>query len=193
MSDATQGDSRRDSKGDTSRDTATVTEAAKLLGVTIRTVQRRLDRGELNSIEEGGKRLVLMPAKATADTSGNAIRRDSDTRHDATGDVTGHEAVARLLEEKDARIADLRATVDAQRLQIEAANRTAAETAAAMRDLVKLQAKALPAPGNEGALQAAQSAPDSVAATRTQPTITGQQQPAEREPRPLWKLIFGVR
>ncbi len=51
---------------------------------------------------------------------------------------------AMLLREKDARIDDLRAQVESQKLQIEAANRQAAEATAALREYLKLQAKALP-------------------------------------------------
>jgi hypothetical protein len=48
-----------------------------------------------------------------------------------------------LLAEKDARIEDLRAQIDAWRLQAEAANRTAAETSAALREALKVLPKAL--------------------------------------------------
>jgi excisionase family DNA binding protein len=70
--DAPQGDSRRDS--------ATITEAARLLGVSVRTVQRRLDTGKLESFESEGKRFVRL----TPDTTANATQGDSVTRHDAT-------------------------------------------------------------------------------------------------------------
>ncbi len=197
MSDATPDATAGDSRGDVSRDTATVTEAAKRLGVTVRTVQRRLDRGELKSIEANGKRLVVLPAEAT----GDATADQSVTRQDATDDTTGHDSgddeVARLLAEKDARIQDLRATVDAQRLQIEAANRTAAEAAAALREALKMSNRALPAVSTsvetESALQAPQRAPETAAGNQARPAPIGSQRPAEREARPLWKVVLGLR
>lgn len=48
-----------------------------------------------------------------------------------------------LLAEKDARITDLRAQVEAQRLQIEAANRATAEAHAALRESLKMSNRAL--------------------------------------------------
>jgi excisionase family DNA binding protein len=77
------------------------------------------------------------------------------------------DATAMLLKEKDERITDLRTQVETQRMQIEAATRQASEATAALREYLKLQAKALPqAPTIEGANQ-------------TQPTL---RQDAQEEP-----------
>ncbi len=68
--------------------------------------------------------------------------------------------VMALLAEKDARIADLRAQVDAQRAAAEDASRNAAELRAALREALKLQTRALPSPD--------QVTPDQALETRTQ-------------------------
>jgi excisionase family DNA binding protein len=200
-----------DTSRDRRRDTATVTEAARLLGVTVRTVQRRLDRGELSAIEAEGKRLVVMPQDATGDTTAEATGRDSDTRqdathdttqatHDATGDATpgdtSRDMTTYLLAEKDAHIADLRAQVDAQRLQIEAANRAAAEATAALREALRFSTRALPAPDTSTHVDArnARETRKSDATTKTTPDAKNAlQSGTAREIRPLWRVILGLR
>jgi hypothetical protein len=73
--------------------------------------------------------------------------REPDANLDANPRTIGREQDANtreLIAEKDARIADLRAQVDAWRLQAEAANRTASETALALRKALDAMPKALP-------------------------------------------------
>jgi excisionase family DNA binding protein len=127
-------------QGDSQRDSATITEAARLLGVSVRTVQRRLDNGDLRAIERDGKRLVDMTPDATSDVT----QGDNVSRHDATRDTTGDGSTPALLDQLKDENAFLRAQVDAWRLQAEAANRTASETAAALREALKAMPKALP-------------------------------------------------
>jgi excisionase family DNA binding protein len=83
MSDTTARQSGA-TRGDSQRDSATITEAARILGVSVRTVQRRLDNGKLESFESEGKRFVRLTPDATA----NATQGDSVTRHDAPSDAT---------------------------------------------------------------------------------------------------------
>jgi excisionase family DNA binding protein len=185
--DATQGDSRRDSRGDVSRDMsrdiATVTEAAKRLGVTVRTVQRRLDRGELKSIEADGKRLVVLPAGATAGATGDTTAGDSDTRHDATGDATPHDSggafMAHLVEEN----AFLRRAVEQR-------DRDAAELRAALRKALDAMPKAITAPADSDAPQAPQLAAFPQKGNQAQPARNGARRPAQRA---LWRVILGIR
>jgi excisionase family DNA binding protein len=54
----------------------TITAAADALGVSVRTVQRRLDNGELEEVKEYGKRLVRLPADVSHDAT-------DDTPHDS--------------------------------------------------------------------------------------------------------------
>jgi hypothetical protein len=156
-------------------DVVSITEAAHHLGVSVRTVQRRLDGGQLEAVWEGDTRRVRLPiegdrATRQGDTSEGDTRRDSGTtRHDAPqGDIqrdtsrdnttNAQSTLASLIAEKDARITDLRATVEAQRLQIEAANRTAAEAQAALREALKMSNRALMEPG-QSTLEVVSSAP----------------------------------
>lgn len=141
-------------------ETLSITEAAQRLGISVRTVQRRLDAGTLEAAFEGDTRRVMWrdttrqndapqgdtrhDSDATATTFESDAGRHRDTpKRDSEGD-TSHDMTRQLLAEKDARIADLHATVEAQRLQIEAANRASAESAAALREYLKISAKALP-------------------------------------------------
>ncbi len=61
-----------------------ITEAAKHLGVSVRTVQRRLDSGELEAVTEGDRRRVRLPDGTPASATG-----DTTARHDTgVGDAT---------------------------------------------------------------------------------------------------------
>jgi molecular chaperone GrpE (heat shock protein) len=51
----------------------TLTEAAQILGVSIRTLQRRIDKGEYKSKKQGHNRMVLLP--------------EHDTSHDIKSDI----------------------------------------------------------------------------------------------------------
>lgn len=194
MSENEQSSTRSDAADS---ETVSVTEAARRLRVSVRTVQRRLDKGELQAVQEGDTRRVLLRDSerdttrqtgrhatrhnATFDATRDIMSSDSDTtqrdtntvsrsneddtarhdnatgrqhvaRHDATTNATRdttegdrlRDIEAILSLEKDARIADLREVIESQKLQIEAANRQAAEATAALREYLKLQAKALP-------------------------------------------------
>jgi excisionase family DNA binding protein len=55
-----------------------ITEAAERLGVSVRTVQRRLDTGELEAVTERDKRRVILPGNATAPTTTGTPERDSE-------------------------------------------------------------------------------------------------------------------
>jgi excisionase family DNA binding protein len=65
----------------------TITEAAEALGVSVRTVQRRLDNGELKEVKEYGKRLVRLPADVSRDTT-------DDTPHDSSSGPIEAEVLA---------------------------------------------------------------------------------------------------
>ncbi len=62
----------------TERDSVTFEEAARRLGVSLRTVQRRVKDGHLNSIESDGARLVCLATGATTDATRDTTRRDND-------------------------------------------------------------------------------------------------------------------
>ena len=179
-------------------DVVSITEAAKRLKCSVRTVQRRLDAGTLDAVEiEGQRRVKLSRDNATPNATSNAlpntttrqndatsghsvarhdaknatfglktntIPRDSegDTQRDKQGDVSRDNATGDAIRSAPAMqvLADVRAA-DARvievlerenaflRLQIEAANRATAEAHAALREALKMSARALP-PGELG-------------------------------------------
>ncbi len=102
-----------------------------------------------------------LPAGPTAATQATTMA--------APGPDSGDAMAAALLAEKDARIDDLRATIEAQRAQIEEANRNAAELRAALREAQRIYAKALPAPGDQEASGVATPTPDPPATTDLRP------------------------
>lgn len=229
-------------------ESVSIGDAAKRLRVSVRTVQRRLDKGELQAHQDGETRRVMLPIVTRHDTTNNATERategdtlsrdttrqratnratqrdtrdisrsnegDSTGHDDATGrhDVARHDAThdttegdtrqsdsALLIVEKNERIADLRAVVESQKLQIEAANRQAAEATAALREYLKMQ-KALPEATSSTRHDAVssrenrQEAPiDAATGKDLSSTRNGAQNAKTREMRPLWKVILGVR
>ncbi len=208
-------------------ETLSISEAATRYGVSVRTVQRRLDAGTWEAVFEGDARRVrardtTRQSDAPEGATQRDVSRDSDTpqgdsgtsdttneseatRHrdatnatdgapqrDTEGD-TSRDMARHLLAEKDARIADLQATVAAQRAQIEAAQRNAAESAAALREYLKISAKALPSreysqPENS-AQNSAEAPKNGAAAKVTGATKAG----GKRAPRSIWRVILGLR
>lgn len=109
----TTPDTTHDIEPDATRESAafvvTITEAARRLGLSVRTVQRRLDNGEWQAVTVAGKRCVRLPATelpddvtpdATHDTTHDIIENSSsalsvnaatlarDTSHDIRHDTT---------------------------------------------------------------------------------------------------------
>jgi hypothetical protein len=103
--------------------------AAERLGVSVRTVQRRLKRGDFEFVERDGERFVVLPESATSDATGVA------------GDVA-------LLAEKDARLAELREEI----LFLRERNRE-------LNAIVMRHAHALPAPQSPQGFEMETTAP----------------------------------
>ncbi len=159
MSENPQSSTR---SGADAREVVSITEAAKRLSISVRTIQRRLDSGDLEAVCEGDTRRVRLPEMSRDTTrqvdapkgdtqrvnrhsrsmQGDSTRHD-DTLHDAPYVAPERDSqrdmMFELMAEKDARIVDLRS-------QVEAANRQAAEATAALREYLKMQNKALPEP-----------------------------------------------
>jgi excisionase family DNA binding protein len=170
---------------DATRDTtdATVTRqgvsldvAARLLGVGLRTVQRRVRSGELRSIERDGGRLVLLDNDATNAATVDATR-DTVTRHNATG--------------RDSE-ADLRDTLEREREQnqflrsvIEQLQRDSAETRAALREALKLAPKQLTTGTEESAQSLQRKARESETSKDTAQSASAPQKPAQSDKRTL--------
>lgn len=163
----------------------TISDAARVLGVSVRTVQRRLDAGELEAQEVAGKRCVVLsrdtlgvvspgassdtkppPDGVSSDTSTLKPARPSATT-DTTRDTsalsrdTPKNTTAQQLDAPDDTPRDSSATIEAAlrdalarereqvaflRAQVESHARAEAELRAALREALKLQARALPAP-----------------------------------------------
>jgi len=192
----------------TKRDKLTLEEAARSLGVSLRTVQRRIKDGDLSTIESDGARLVCLASDATE----AATEAATPARQNATSDATARQIDATKRDSAPDARADLlahlrteneylKSQVDAWRLQTEAANRTASETAAALREALKAMPRAIEAgsgstassgstPTRENATEAAQSG-EPIQPARSTPNAP--QRTPQREMRPLWKVILGIR
>jgi excisionase family DNA binding protein len=142
-----------------SGEVVSITEAARRLDCSVRTVQRRLDAGELEPVEVAGKRCVRLssdvPSDAPSDKreaargtsrddrkNGTSVegRRQNDAPHDKSSG-TSHDV------ERDAK-RDMTAHLIEEnrflRSALEARDRDAAELRAALREALKLQTRALP-------------------------------------------------
>lgn len=195
----------------------TVSQAAAALGVSEKTLRKRIASGAVAAVREklpGGGWAWRVDASRLEDSNRFQPRDGSATERleadlegarelssvnlptvptgamEGSNRVTEAQAITALLAEKDARIADLRG-------QIEAANRQAAEATAALREYLKLSAKALPAPGaapGDESARNAQEAPQK-GETGKEPSKAGNAAPGgkAREARPLWKVVLGIR
>lgn len=147
-SNAATNDATRDTtEGLLSRQGVALPIAAKALNVSLRTVQRRLDKGELRFIERDGRRFVLLEREDVELDKA----RDSDAaprQNDATRDTTGAERSEREKELRE-EIAFLRGV-------IEQLQRDGAETRAALRKALELAPKQLA----QGTEESARNAPE---------------------------------
>ncbi len=96
----------------TDRQLVTYEEAAQRLGVSVRTVQRRVRDGQLTTMADNGRQLVVLPGSPTEDRS----QAPHNTDHDRDHDPTYEDDVARLMDSRmqdlEARVADLEADRD---------------------------------------------------------------------------------
>ncbi len=127
------------------RQGATIGDAAKALNVSVRTVQRRIERGELSVIERDGRRLVLLPTGTPTDaTEGGTVTRQTATS-DATPrqiDATGRGDVEAELRAQLAREREFSAILKSQ---LEAVTQSEAMTKAALREALRAMPKQLTA------------------------------------------------
>ncbi len=195
-----------------SGDWLTVSQAAAALGISERQARRdakrlktddRRDAGHMAGHDAGhksGSRPALVRLQALRDVRENAVSRlkfaapdiQTDTVPDTIEPDAGHMTVA-LLSQLQSENAFLRA-------QVEAANRQAAEATAALREYLKMQAKALPEARSstrsdaETSRENRQEAPINAATGKqSQDEKSAALIKARREMRPLWKVILGLR
>lgn len=174
MSDTTRDTTERD----TARQCATITEAARILRVSIRTVQRRLDSGALNSIERDGKRLVQLPTNATESATPDAPTRRDTRQNDATERDTAQAGstpdLAAMLTQSREEILFLRGLVEQR-------DRDAAELRAALRKSLDAMPRALPSGSTPDAENATrENEPQSPQATHGDQTNAASKQSAPR-------------
>ena len=127
-----------------SRQGVALPDAAKALGVSLRTVQRRLDRGDLGFIERDGRRFVLLEGDAIDRDTGatsDATPAPSVARHDTTRDTLSRQGGAIDRE----REAELKEEIRFLRGLVEQRDRDAAELRAALREALRAQPRQLPA------------------------------------------------
>jgi hypothetical protein len=137
--DATRDTTGRDSDATPGAFVASIGDAAKSLGVSIRTVQRRIERGQMSVIERDGRRFVQLPNGTPTDATPGATGDATPRQVDATprqNDATGRDSDAERIAELKAEVAFLRNVVEAQQ-------RDGAETRAALREALKLAPKQL--------------------------------------------------
>lgn len=105
-----------------------ITEAARILGISTKTVSRRLKTGKLQTVEVDGKRRVLLP-----DTTGHSDRTPDTTNDRTQPDI---ETIEVLRAERD----QARAERDREREEVEFLRQRNAE----LNSIVMRHALALP-------------------------------------------------
>ncbi len=116
--------------------------------------------------------------------------REQGANLDANPRTIGREQDANtreLLAEKDARINDLRAQVEAWRLQAEAANRTAAETSAALRKVLDAMPKAITAGEDDTKVTPIKAPLEAAQSTQPKETTTAAISSAHRPKLAAWQ------
>ncbi len=175
-------------------------EASRVLGVSLRTVQRRIKAGDLETIERDGERMVILPLATVAATRPATTTRDAAT---APQPVTTEQATTTGTATSDAtEAARLREDLEREREQVkflrglvEAHQRSEAELRQTLREALRLSARALPEghpegrseAGTERALQDSQSAQEPQAAQETTAAASDVQRAVDKPQRPFWK------
>jgi len=203
----------------------TVAQAAAALGISERQARRyagRLDdddrrEGSHEAGHQSGARPALVRLEAIRAMRESATgRAQMEPQPDATPDIAEHEPDVRPDVQKaeagrkpdaltGALVSQLQSENAFLRAQVEAANRQASEATAALREYLKMQAKALPGPTDETTSSSTRNdgetlredtpqAPLNAATGKvSQDAKSAAQNNARREMRPLWKVILGVR
>ena len=178
-----------------------VAKAAQIETVSVRAVQRRCQSGKYRSRRvqtPQGERLEVDAATLT--TAGRddgrerrdaqpQERRDAPTPEPTRGDAP--DLAARYVER-------LESEVDFLRRALEQRDRDAAELRAALREALKAQPRQLEAPAKS--LEIAQEGRQSDATQPSPEAPTPAKSPdnarsatLKKEPRPLWKIMLGIR
>jgi hypothetical protein len=176
----------------------TVSQAAARLGVSERTVQRRCKSGKLAAKLESGEEGTAWLVDGSKLPTGADTQNTSESRQSVVSVPTGAANVptgadSGLLEHLRVENAFLRGLVEQR-------DRDAAELRAALREALRMSNRALmPAASDESAsaADAPQQTQTTKAGNQSKPAAIAAQRaaerPTERDARPLWKVILGVR
>ncbi len=198
-------------------DWASVSDAAAVFGVSERAIQKRCQKGKLaarQTLTSQGMRWEIDPAALNESGTRTGEPLGREPGRERTGDLangtrphisedaqnhTNRDANARPIgREQDAperanREDELRDEVKFLRGVVEQQQRDAAELRAALREALKLSAKALPEGHSDGAVSATNAAANTLSTETDGSSAKGAHRPAQREARPLWKVILGIR
>lgn len=176
-------------------------EAAAALGVSERTIQRRANAGKLTARKvttgDGEKWEICLGADSAANrvptgaAKGGATLNERESAPVATqsglGAATGAKGVPTGADKGDATSETmfLRAQLDAMNAALEREQQAHEQTRQLLAGALQLHARQLPN-------ATPQSAPEEPGAAQkdTKRTVTPE---SAREPRPLWKVILGIR
>lgn len=175
-----------------------VARVAQLEGVSVRAVQRRCQSGKYRSrrVETPqGERLEVDAATLTTHATpgrdvGSQERRDTRDAGAALASPTAKDAApdfaARYVEQLESENGFLRRALEQR-------DRDAAELRAALREALRAQPRQLEAPAKSPEA-APERAPIAAPLKDTPDAQTPAKSPGNaKEPRPLWKLLLGIR
>ncbi len=111
----------------TDRQLVTYEEAAQRLGVSVRTVQRRVRGGQLATVSDNGRQLVVLPGSPMEDGSQAPHNTDHVRAHDHTYEDDIARIMTSRMQELEARVADLEADRDHWRTMAAKLSDTVAE------------------------------------------------------------------
>lgn len=177
----------------------TVAEVARLEGLTVRAVQRRCQAGKYTTRRVAGEKgEVWEIALPSSSVSASATANESEPLRESFAHRSPNEGEPR--EGTTGREKELREEVLFLRGLVEQHQRSEAELRAALREALKAMPRQLPnvaeavseeAP-KASAGKAPPTAPEAVESPLTAlQTSTGTT--PQREPRPLWKVVLGIR
>jgi hypothetical protein len=200
---AADGPAAMSAESVTNEKAVTVTQAADILRTTPRNVRRWIAQNKLKAIPnpDGPGRLILMSAVRDFQDTRNqepldqADNRRTNARTDTrtSGDVRppSDPTAAQLLEQMRSEIEHLRARTAEQNAIIMQQARALADTQAKL-SAAESELRQLPPAGNMDQEPHPEPLTPSAAHSPTGP-VNAAEMPLKREPRPLWKVILGIR
>jgi hypothetical protein len=187
----------------------TLAQAAAEHGLSEKTLRKRIVAGQVEgekiSLEGGGTAWRVQPMGALESGVPEVVPEPSEPRAGSETERTGSTLEAKstvpvaernIAPEAAAtieRLAELRDEVKFLRGLVEQRDRDAAELRATLREALKMGSRALPAPGADVSPEAPEMPQSAPAGNQAQAAQSGSHRPAERDARPLWKVLLGIR